>query len=59
MVETNTKNILKIATLNLCLGLKNKKLDVENLLSENKINILCLQEVEIESNYDPNVLKLT
>ena len=51
MVETNTKNILKIATLNLCLGLKNKKLDVENLLSENKINILCLQEVEIESNY--------
>ena len=32
--------------------LKNKKLDVENLMSENDINILCLQEVEIKWDYD-------
>ena len=45
-------------TLNLCLGLKNKKLEVENLMSQNEISILCMQEVEIESNYDPNVLNI-
>ena len=56
MAGKNYKNILKIATLNLCLGFKNKKLDVENLMAENDINVLCLQEVEIESVYDPSVL---
>ena len=58
MAAKNSKNILKIATLNLCLGLKNKKLDVENLMAENDINNLCLQEVEIESVYDPSVLNI-
>ena len=42
----------------MCLGLKNKKLDVENLMAENDINVLCLQEVEIESVYDPSVLNI-
>ena len=43
---------LKIATLNLCLGLKNKRLDVENLLIGNDIQIL--REIKIESNFDFN-----
>ena len=43
---------LKIGTLNLCLGLKHKKDLVKNILYENKIDILCLQEVEIESGFD-------
>ena len=38
--------------------LKNKKLEVENLMSHNNINILCMQEVDIESNYDPEVLNI-
>ena len=49
---------LKIATLNLCLGLKNKKHDVENLIKSNDIKILCLQEVEIGNNFDPKLLSL-
>ena len=48
--------LLKIATLNLCLGLKNKRIDIENLM--NNIKILCLREVELESIIDPNMLKL-
>ena len=47
---------LKIGTLNLCLGLKNKRLDVENLMVVNNIKILCLQEIKIESNFDSNTL---
>ena len=38
--------------INLCLGLKSKKVDVENLLLHNDIGILCLQEVEIESSFN-------
>ena len=49
---------LKIATLNLCLGLKSKKVDVENLLLHNNIGILCLQEVEVESIFNPDLLNL-
>ena len=48
----------KIATLNLCLGLKNKRIDVENLLIMNKIEILCLQEVEIEAGFNQESLNL-
>ena len=43
---------LKIDTLNLCLGLKNKKLQVKNLVTLADIDILFLQESEIEPNYD-------
>ena len=49
---------IKIATLNLCLGLKNKQIDIENLLINNEIKILCLQEVEIEQGFDPVTLSL-
>ena len=41
--------------LNLCLGLKNKRLEIENLMSDNDIKIKCLQEVDVKSNYDPNI----
>ena len=49
---------LKIATLNLCLGLKNKLNDIAQLLSYNAIDILCLQEVEILYDFAPNLLNL-
>ena len=46
---------LKVATLNLCLGLKNKKDLVKSLLIENDIDVLCMQETEIESGLDENI----
>ena len=41
---------LKLASLNVCLGLMNKLIYIENILVENKVDILCLQEVEIPTN---------
>ena len=49
---------VKIATLNLCLGLKNKRLEVERLMINNNVDIMCLQEVEIEKDYNFNALNL-
>ena len=49
---------IKIATLNLCLGLKNKRIDVENLLIRNDMKVLCLQEMEVESGIDTETLQL-
>ena len=40
--------MLKIATWNLCLGLKNKKDTVYGCLNEEKIDIAMLQEVDIK-----------
>ena len=48
----------KIATLNLCLGLPNKKEHVKQLINEESIDILCLQETELEVNLDHNLLGL-
>ena len=47
---------LKIGTLNLCLGLRNKKDEIERIITTNKIDILCLQETELESDYPTNIL---
>ena len=47
---------IKIATLNLCLGIKNKKESVKRLLLENKIDILCLQETEIIPDFPIKLL---
>ena len=47
---------LKIGTLNLCLGLRNKKDELERIITTNKIDILCLQETELESDYPTNIL---
>ena len=46
----------KIGTLNLCLGLKNKKDLVKQIIIENNIDILCMQETEIEINLDHNLM---
>ena len=46
----------KIATWNPCLGLKNKKDYVEKIMNENKINMCCLQEIELEPNFEHNLL---
>ena len=48
---------IKIATLNLCLRLKKKDL-VKNILLQNKIGVLSLQETEIESSFDKNMLRI-
>ena len=48
---------LKIGTLNLCLGLKNKKDLVKAILIENNIDIHCMQEIEVEHDFDCNLLR--
>ena len=50
--------ILKIATLNLCLGLKFKKDLVKNILHGNEIDILIIQETEIEKDFDYVLLNI-
>ena len=54
----NLKTVLKIATLNLCLGLKFKKDLVKNILLENEIDILLMQETEIENDFDCEMLNI-
>ena len=49
---------LKIGTLNLCLGLKNKKDLIKAILIENNIDILCMQELEVEHDFDCNLLRI-
>ena len=49
-------SILKIATLNLCLGLQHKKDLVKNLLISNDLDILSMQETEVNENFDLNLL---
>ena len=51
------KNV-KLATLNLCLGLKNKKDHVKNILVQNQIDILCVQEAEIEKSFNKNLIRI-
>jgi hypothetical protein len=47
---------IKIVTLNLCLGLCNKKEIVKNIIQDEKIDILCPQEKEIVINIDHNLM---
>ena len=54
----NIKTVLKIATLNLCLGLKFKKDLVKNILLENEIDILLMQETEIEKDFNCELLNI-
>ena len=49
---------LKIATLNLCLGLKFKKDLVKNIIMENKIEILVMQETEVEPDFYMDLLNI-
>ena len=48
----------KLASLNLCLGLSKKKDDIANIVRENKINILCMQEIELEPGTNPSMLTI-
>ena len=48
--------MLKIATWNICLGLKNKKDYVSSVINEHKIDICCLQEVDLETDYPSEIL---
>ena len=52
----NPKMSIKIATLNLCLGLRNKKFLVKNILDENEIDILCMQETEVSDDINTKEL---
>ena len=45
--------------LNLCLGLKNKKLLVKKLLEENDIDILCMQETQVRKDIDHKELNIS
>ena len=47
---------LNIGTLNLCLGLGNKKDEVKRLITANCIDVLCLQETELESDFPTDIL---
>ena len=49
---------MTISTLNLCLSMKHKKLEIEQLLTENKIDGMCLQETEVEKTFDSNLLAI-
>ena len=47
---------LRIGTLNLCLGLQNKKAILINLLDSNSVDVCGLQETEIPMNFPENIL---
>ena len=57
-ITMNTKSITNITlgTWNLCLGLRNKKDYVSKMINEHKVDIMCLQEIDIEANYPHNIL---
>ena len=45
-------DMLKIASWNICLGISNKLFYIENLLNQEKIDILFIQEAEIQMQTD-------
>ena len=47
---------IKIGSLNLCLGLTNKKESIKQTIEREKIDILCLQETELNNQIDHNLL---
>ena len=47
---------MKIATLNLCLGLRNKKDEIKRIIEHNNIDIMCLQETELPGDYPIDLL---
>ena len=44
--------------LNLCLGLKNKRDIVKELMLTENVDVFCLQETELESNFDENLMQI-
>ena len=53
---TLLKMKIKIATLNLCNGLQQKKNLVKELITHEQIDILCMQETQINFNIDHSLL---
>ena len=49
---------ITIATWNACLGISNKKDLITNMINENKIDILCLQEVAIDQKIITNMMSI-
>ena len=49
-------NETRIGTLNLCLGLRNKKEEVRRMIQDNNIDILCMQETEIPKDFPIQML---
>ena len=47
--------VIKIGTLNLCLGLQNKKEIIKQIIKSELIDIMCLQETELTVNLDHNL----
>ena len=48
--------MIKIASINLCLGLQAPKNIIKEMILENNIDILCMQETQIQINLDHNCL---
>ena len=54
-MESHNNNV-KLASWNLCFGLANKKDLVSKIILENEIDICAMQEIDIPSGYDTNIL---
>ena len=48
--------MIKLSTWNICLGLKNKKDYVYQVINKKEIDVCLLQEVEIDKDFDANLL---
>ena len=49
------ENSIKLATWNLCLGLRNKKDCVSQIIKANKVDICCMQDIDIPANYNHDI----
>ena len=57
--EVYKEEEIKIASWNLCLGLPNKKEYFSQIITANKIDICCMQEVGINMDYDHQILSFS
>ena len=48
--------VIKIGTLNLCLGIQHKKNIVKQMIIDTELDVLCLQETELDANTDHELL---
>jgi exonuclease III len=55
---TMHKKTINICTWNLCLGLQYKLSYVKEILFKEEIDVLCLQETELESDFDLEILNI-
>ena len=50
------ENKFKIGTWNVCLGLANQKDMISEIIVKEKIDVCCLQEVDIPASYNSDLL---